>query len=333
MTGETPLLEVDRLSVAFPAPGSGLFGLGRRWLRAVNDVSLTVRPGETLGLVGESGSGKSTLGRAMLGLGPVTSGTVRFRGREISVRDHSALASLRRQTAMVFQDPFNALNPRMTIGQTLGEVLRVHGRARRGSEAAAVAALMETVGLSPALSSRRPRELSGGQCQRAGIARALAVEPSLIVADECVAALDVSIQGQIVNLLMQLTAERHLALVFIAHDLALVRRLCSRVAVMYLGRIVEEGPTERVMAAPNHPYTAALMRAVPSMDPDQKLPEDPGRGDPPSPLDLPPGCPFHPRCAHARDACRSGPPPAMRQGQGRAWACILEPGEALDRAA
>ena len=321
-----PILEVDDLVVRFPISGGGALGLTKRYLSAVNGVSLTVKAGDTLGVVGESGSGKSTLGRAILGLEPVESGHVVFEDLRISDGKRDVLQRLRRETAMVFQDPANALNPKMTVGATLAEVLRVHRKVPRGGEAARVAELLKLVGLDPALADRRPGALSGGQCQRVGIARALAVDPKLIIADECVAALDVSIQGQIINLFLDLKEEIGLTLIFIAHDLAIVRKLSDRVAVMYLGRIVEEGPTESVFAAPRHPYTAALIAAIPEIDPDRMLPAAPIGGEPPSPLALPPGCAFHPRCAYAVDICRSGPPPALFRADDHGWACILPPG-------
>jgi peptide/nickel transport system ATP-binding protein len=333
MSRVPPLLEVDDLVVHFPAPGGGPLGLSRRSVKALNGVSLTLAPGETLGIVGESGSGKSTLGRAILGLGPVTSGRISFMGEDVTAGTASVWKRLRRNTAMVFQDPFNALNPLMTVGQTLGEVLRVHRKVGRGGEREAIAALLRRVGLPPEFAGRRPAALSGGQCQRIGIARALAVEPCLIVADECVAALDVSIQGQIINLLIEMKAQRDLALIFIAHDLSIVRRLCDRVAVMYLGRIVEEGPVERVFHAPRHPYTAALLRAVPALDPASPLPDDLVRGEPPSPLDLPAGCPFHPRCPVVQPVCRADPPPMLRRDAGHAWACVHDPQSRLVTAA
>ncbi|MBB3996301.1 ABC transporter ATP-binding protein [Aureimonas pseudogalii] len=320
------ILEVDDVEVRFAAPGGGPLGLQRREVRAVNGVSLTVRRGETVGIVGESGSGKSTLGRAILGLDRVAQGHVVFDGIKVSDGRRDALRTLRSRAAMVFQDPANSLNPRLTVGETLAEVLRVHHKTKRGGEAARVAELLRLVGLDPALASRRPAALSGGQCQRVGIARAFAVEPSLVIADECVAALDVSIQGQIINLFLDLKDEIGLTLIFIAHDLAIVRRLCDRVAVMYLGRIVEEGPTEAIFRAPRHPYTAALIAAIPEIDPDLALPEAPMGGEPPSPLALPPGCAFHPRCAFAEDRCREGPPPSLRRADDHGWACILEPG-------
>jgi len=320
-----PLLVVDDLSVAFPACGGPPLGLGRRSVRAVNGVTLELWAGEALGLVGESGSGKSTLGRAILGLERATSGKVTFDGVLVSDGRAEDMARLRRETAMVFQDPYGALNPRLTAAEAIAEVLHVHRKAPAADIPARVNELLTLVGLPPDLGARRPASLSGGQCQRVGVARALAVDPRMIVADECVAALDVSIQGQIINLFMELRAKMNLGLIFIAHDLAIVRRLCDRVAVMYLGRIVEEGPTEAVFRNPRHPYTAALIRAIPEIDPDIPLPTDPLKGDPPSPLRLPQGCAFHPRCAHATAPCRTGPPPAQRTAPGRRWACILVP--------
>ena len=323
MSATPALIEVEDLAVRFPAPGGGPFGLGRRSLHAVNGVTLDVRPGEALGIVGESGSGKSTLARAMLRLGEITSGSVRFAGADVTAARGAGLDRLRRETAFVFQDPYGALNPRLTVGQTLAEVLRVHRKVAPERVRERVAELLRTVGLAPELAGARPATLSGGQCQRVGIARALAVEPKLIVADECVAALDVSIQGQIINILLDLKERFGIALVFIAHDLAVVRRLCDRVAVMYLGRIVEEGPTEAVFTAPRHPYTAALIRAIPEIDPDLPLPGAALAGDPPGPLELPAGCAFHPRCPFAEARCRVDPPPAAHREAGHSWACIL----------
>ncbi|MFN3461329.1 MAG: ABC transporter ATP-binding protein, partial [Oceanibaculum sp.] len=300
-----PLLQVEDLAVHFRADRG-------RMVRAVNGASFDLWPGETLGLVGESGCGKSTLGRALLRLGPITAGKARFDGIDLARADAAGIARLRRETAMIFQDPYSALNPRLPIGAAIAEVLSVQKKVPRAQVPARVAALMDMVGLAPELADRRPAVLSGGQCQRAGIARALAVEPKLIIADECVAALDVSIQAQIINLLIELKARMNLALIFIAHDLGVVRRLCDRVAVMYLGRIVESGATEAVFGNPKHPYTRALMRAIPEIDPDRGLPADPLGGEPPSPLDLPPGCPFHPRCPQVMDVCRQDPVPATR---------------------
>ncbi|MBU9846821.1 ABC transporter ATP-binding protein [Rahnella ecdela] len=317
-----PLLEVEDLSVSFPV--SGGLGLKKRSVQAVNNVSLHINAGETLGLVGESGSGKSTLGRAMLHLENTSAGRVRFNGQLITGGMKPDIARLRQQTAMIFQDPFSSLNPRQTIGESIGEVLRVHHKVAKGNIPARINTLLTLVGLSPEHATRRPQALSGGQCQRAGIARALAIEPRLIVADECVAALDVSIQAQIINLLMDLRESMGLAILFIAHDLAIVRRLCDRVAVMYLGKIVESGPTQTVFNAPRHPYTAALVAAIPEIDPDRPLPEHPLQGEPPSPVSLPAGCAFHPRCAFAIDACRHGTAPETRHIADHAFACVLD---------
>lgn len=264
-----PLVEIDDLEVRFPVAG-GLFGR-RRSFSAVAGVSLQIRPGETVGIVGESGSGKSTLARAMLGLTPISDGHVAFDGLSLRGQPGAALARIRQQAAMVFQDPFNSLNPRLTIGQTLSEVLRVQGKVAPAAIPARVEELLRLVELDPALAGRRPRQLSGGQCQRAGIARALAVDPRLIVADECVAALDVTIQAQIVALFQRLVASMELTLVFIAHDLAIVRHLCTRVVVMHHGRIVEEGPCAEVFERPREAYTAALIAAIPDIDPDRRL--------------------------------------------------------------
>ncbi|MEH6774014.1 MAG: ABC transporter ATP-binding protein [Cereibacter changlensis] len=266
---EAPLVEIDDLEVSFPA-GGGLFGRKRR-TKALAGVSLRVGRGETVGIVGESGSGKSTLARALLGLQPVTAGHIAFDGAVLTLERARTLARLRREAAMVFQDPFNALNSRMTIGETLAEVLRVQGKVPAERIPARIGELLDMVGLERDFAARRPRSMSGGQCQRAGIARALAVDPTLIVADECVAALDVTIQAQIVALFRRLVQDHGLTLIFIAHDLAIVRTLCERVVVMQHGRIVEDGASAEIFARPAHPYTAALIAAIPSIDPDRPL--------------------------------------------------------------
>ncbi|MCH4549803.1 ABC transporter ATP-binding protein [Rhizobium changzhiense] len=265
-----PLLEIDDLHVRFRAGGALLRG-GANTVSAVAGVSLQIMPGETVGIVGESGSGKSTLARAVLGLTPLSSGHVTFDGVDLALQKSAGLAKLRRETAMVFQDPYNALNPRLTIGQMLAEVLKVQGKVARSDIPARIGELLDLVGLEREFAGRKPRSMSGGQCQRAGIARALAVEPKLIIADECVAALDVTIQAQIIELFRELTAKMNLTLIFIAHDLAIVRNLCERVVVMYRGEIVEEGRSEEVFARPKHPYTAALIAAIPDIDPDKRL--------------------------------------------------------------
>ena len=317
------LLQIKDLEVKFAASGTGLFGLKKQWVRAVNGVSLNLAAGETLGLVGESGSGKSTLGRAILHLNPISGGQVLFDGIDMAHGSAVDIARLRHETAMIFQDPYAALNPRYTIGETIAEVLRVQRKVPADRIPARVNELLDVVGLRPELASRKPGSLSGGQCQRVGIARALAVEPRLIIADECVAALDVSIQGQIINLLLELQQRMNLAILFIAHDLAIVRRLCDRVAVMYLGKIVEEGPVEAVFTAPRHPYTAALIEAIPEIDPHRPLPSEPLPGEPPSPLNLPTGCAFHPRCRHAQAMCSVVLPPTHFLHEHR-YSCVLE---------
>ncbi|MBY2910211.1 dipeptide ABC transporter ATP-binding protein [Rhizobium leguminosarum] len=275
-----PLLEIDDLHVRFRAGGALLRG-GAKTVSAVAGVSLQIMPGEMVGIVGESGSGKSTLARAVLGLTPLSSGHVTFDGVDLALQKSAGLAKLRRETAMVFQDPYNALNPRLTIGQMLAEVLKVQGKVARADIPVRIGELLDLVGLEREFAGRKPRSMSGGQCQRAGIARALAVNPKLIIADECVAALDVTIQAQIIELFRELTAKMNLTLIFIAHDLAIVRNLCERVVVMYRGEIVEEGRSEEVFAWPKHPYTAALIAAIPDIDPDKRLLQDAdGKDDP-----------------------------------------------------
>jgi peptide/nickel transport system ATP-binding protein len=277
-----PLLEIDDLVVRFPTPGLGLFKKGKTHIAAVNGVSLRIMPGETVGIVGESGSGKSTLARAILGLTPLTSGHISFEGSDLAQQRHQTLAKLRTEAAMVFQDPYNALNPRLTIGDMLAEVLTVQGNTPQLCVPDRIGELLDLVELDRAFATRRPSSMSGGQCQRAGIARALAVNPKLIIADECVAALDVTIQAQIIELFRDLKTRMNLTLLFIAHDLAIVRNLCDRVVVMYRGEIVEEGRCDAVFANPRHAYTAALISAIPDIDPDKPLPQGdlPPRSEP-----------------------------------------------------
>ena len=265
----SPVFEIDDLDVSFPVGGG--FLTGKREVRAVKGVSLRIWPGETVGIVGESGSGKSTLARAMLGLTRVSAGEITFDGKVLTKERDKTLRALRSDAAMVFQDPFNSLNPRLTIGQTLAEVLKTQGETPPDQIPARIGDLLDLVGLDRGFARRRPRSLSGGQCQRAGIARALAVNPRVIIADECVAALDVTIQAQIVDLFRDLTARTGLTLVFIAHDLAIVRNLCERVIVMHHGEVVEDGPSARVFHRPERPYTAALIAAIPDINPDRPL--------------------------------------------------------------
>jgi peptide/nickel transport system ATP-binding protein len=298
-------------------------------VRAVNGVSLELAQGETLGLVGESGCGKSTLGRAILRLAEPTAGRIVFDGDDLAGMDAHRLLQFRRRAQMIFQDPFASLNPRLTVRETLAEVYRVHAICEPSQIEPQIGRLLDTVGLSRDLLDRRPASLSGGQCQRVGIARALALSPKLLVADEAVSALDTSIQAQILNLIGELQRELQLAMVFISHDLGVVRYLCRRTAVMYLGRIVELGPTEQVFSAPKHPYTQALVAAIPRVDLAGSLPEG-LPGEPPSPTRIPAGCAFHPRCTHAMACCRQDPPPSMRDSGPSQVACHLYAAEAAE---
>ena len=319
------ILEVRNLVKHFTVSG-GMFGGSRGIVRAVDGVSFALHRGETLGLVGESGCGKTTTGRCVLQLERPTSGTVMFEGRDLTTLDQAALRPVRRKIQVIFQDPYSSLNPRMTVGQIIGEPLAVHrilpdARAR----AARVRDLLQRVGLLPQHARRYPHELSGGQRQRVGIARALAMEPSLIICDEPVSALDVSIQAQIINLLEDLQSDLGLTYLFIAHDLAVVRHISDRVAVMYLGKIVEIADRKALYDDPLHPYTRALLAAVPIPDPELEARRERVvlGGEVPSPLNPPSGCVFHPRCPIAIDRCR-GEIPELREIRPGHWAaCIL----------
>jgi oligopeptide/dipeptide ABC transporter ATP-binding protein len=299
-----------------------LFSKPEVWVRAVEDVSFTLRTGETIGLLGESGCGKTTLGRAILRLGPVTAGSIHFDGTDITHLEGRALREHRRRFQMIFQDPFSSLNPRFTAGQIVGEALEIHHLA---TDSAArdrrIGELLESVGLDPRLVDRFPHEFSGGQRQRIGIARALAVEPQLIVCDEPVSALDVSVQAQVVNLLQDLQKQRGLAYLFISHDLAVVEHLAHRILVMYLGQVLEEAPASVLCQQPLHPYTQALVSAIPTVDPASKRRRIVLLGDPPSPLSPPSGCPFHPRCPMVQPRCRIEAPVLRDLGDGRRVAC------------
>ncbi|HVO35227.1 MAG TPA: oligopeptide/dipeptide ABC transporter ATP-binding protein [Gemmatimonadales bacterium] len=310
-----PLVEVRDLITHF-SRRAGLLGTRKETVQAVNGVSLEVARRETLGLVGESGCGKTTLGRTILRLIERTSGEVRFDGEDVFGLDPEALRRLRRRMQIIFQDPYASLNPRMSIGRAVREGIEVHRLASGREAERRVAALLEEVGLSTDAARRYPHEFSGGQRQRAGIARALAVEPEFVVCDEPVSALDVSVQAQVLNLLADLQARRGLSYLFISHDLAVIRHIAPRVAVMYVGRIVEEGPSESIYARALHPYTQALLSAVPVPDPKTRRRRIVLTGEPPSAVRPPAGCPFHPRCQHpAKDeTCRTALP-ALRELQ------------------
>jgi len=296
------LLEVNDLKTHFPVR-RGLLGRTIGHVRAVDGITFALGRGKTLGLVGESGCGKTTAGRTILRLIPATEGEALFEGQRVFDLTEGDLRRLRRHMQIIFQDPYGSLNPRMTIGGIIGEPLRVHGEARGRRLQDRVAQLLERVGLSPAYQNRYPHEFSGGQRQRIGIARALALEPRFIVCDEPVSALDVSIQAQILNLLERLQAELGLAYLFIAHDLAVVSHISDDVAVMYLGKIVEQAPSDRLYDKPLHPYTKCLMSSIPKAHPGVARQRIVPRGEVPSAMNPPPGCPFHPRCPWAFERC------------------------------
>ncbi len=321
-----PLVEVDHLEKQFPV-GRGLLGRPHAVVRAVDGVTFDIRAGETLGLVGESGCGKSTLGRLILRLIEPTAGDVRFDGRSLLHLSPRALRAVRRAMQIVFQDPYGSLNPRMRVSGIVAEGLVVHRVGTSAERRERVRALLDLVGLPADAATRFPHEFSGGQRQRIGIARALAVEPRFIVADEAVSALDVSIQAQILNLLQDLKQRLGLTLLFISHDLRVVEHLSDRVAIMYLGKIVEIGSRDEVFADPRHPYTRALLAAVPVPDPRRRGQRPPLAGDVPSPLSPPPGCAFHPRCPYAVEACRTVTPPLEAGRSGRAVACHVFPAD------
>ncbi len=314
------LLEVEGLSKSYPAGRRGPFR--RQMMQVLRDVGLSIAPGEVLGLVGESGSGKSTLGKAVLRLIDAEAKVLRFAGRELSGLGGPEMRAMRKEMQIIFQDPYASLDPRKTVRATLSEALDSHGLHPGGARADRLAELMRMVGLAPEFLDRRPHEFSGGQRQRIGIARALAVEPRFIVADEAVSALDVSIQAQVLNLLADLRAMKGISLLFISHDLSVVRFISDRVMVLYLGRVMEVGPADAVHFAPAHPYTAALVSAEPSLKRD-------GRrirltGEIPSPLTPPSGCVFRSRCPYALPACAQAVPDLRSIGPGRLKACIRD---------
>jgi oligopeptide/dipeptide ABC transporter ATP-binding protein len=323
--GNTPratVLEVCGLKMHFPVR-KGLLRRTQGYVHAVDDVSFTIGEGETLGLVGESGCGKTTVGRAVLRLIEPTAGTIRLDGREITGLGKRALRPFRRQMQIVFQDPFSSLNPRMRAGDIVGEPLKIHGSELKQRRQEKVAELFERVGLRRAQMDNFPHQFSGGQRQRIGVARAIALNPRLIVGDEPVSALDVSIQAQVVNLLVDLQRELKLSYLFISHNLAVVEHISHRIAVMYLGRIVEYTDKTSLFTRPMHPYTEALLAAVPVPDPTVKRIKRVVGGDVPSPLDPPSGCHFHTRCPYAESRCRQQSPPLREVEPGHHVACHL----------
>ncbi|MEO8092165.1 MAG: dipeptide ABC transporter ATP-binding protein [bacterium] len=326
MSDDRPLLEVEDLVKHFLIKSGILIDREIGRVRAVDGVSFSVRKGETLGLVGESGCGKSTLCRTLLRLIEPTSGSIRFDGQELTELGRSGLREARREMQMIFQDPYASLNPRKRVGQIVGDPLQLHGIASGDQRKRQVQELLERVGLSPEHYNRYPHEFSGGQRQRIGIARALALQPKLIVADEPVSALDVSIQAQIINLLSDLQSEFELTYIFVAHDLGVVRHVSDRIAVMYLGKIVEIGPAEAVYTNPIHPYTLSLLSAIPIPDPRANETREPIvlEGDVPSPANPPTACRFHPRCSYATDVCSELEPQLVDHGGGH-WAACHHP--------
>ncbi|MBL9189888.1 MAG: ATP-binding cassette domain-containing protein [Opitutaceae bacterium] len=319
-----PILQLTDVRTHFPITRGFLLRREVGTVKAVDGVSLSLGRGEVLGLVGESGCGKSTLARTIAQLVPTTGGTVILEGRNLTSGSAGEVHAMRRNLQMVFQDPYASLNPRLTVFATLAEPLLVHGVCPPAAVPARVAELMNLVGLAPRFMQKYPHEFSGGQRQRIAIARALALEPKIIIADEPVSALDVSIQAQILNLLAQLVRKMNLSLIFIAHDLSVVKHISDRVAVMYLGKIVELGPALDVIDRPQHPYTRALVSAIPTANPDTERTRQRIvlAGDPPSPINPSVGCAFHPRCPHAQEKCKAAVPPLTQAEPTREVACV-----------
>jgi oligopeptide transport system ATP-binding protein len=322
-TTDGELLRVEHLKMYFPITQGIILQRQVGWVRAVDDISFTVTRGETLGLVGESGCGKSTTGRSILQLYKPTGGTVNFLGKELTKLSGGELRKMRREMQMIFQDPYASLNPRMTVGSIIGEPLEIHGLAKGREKQERVQELLRIVGLNPYFANRYPHEFSGGQRQRIGIARALAVQPSFIVCDEPISALDVSIQAQVINLLEELQGQFNLTYLFIAHDLSVVRHISDRVAVMYVGKIVELTTRDLLYERPLHPYTKALLSAVPIPDPavERRRQRIILTGDVPSPVNPPTGCRFHPRCPFAQDVCREQEPELLEVEPNHFAAC------------
>jgi peptide/nickel transport system ATP-binding protein/oligopeptide transport system ATP-binding protein len=319
-----PLLEVRNLVKHFPITQGIVFQRKIGAVRAVDNISFEVRRGETLGIVGETGCGKSTTARLLVRLLDPTSGEILFNGEDIAKRKRAGLKQLHRDAQMIFQDPYSSLNPRKTVGSIISEPFAIHGLlSEKGARKKRVQELMDRVGLNPEHFNRYPHEFSGGQRQRIGVARAIALEPKLLVADEPVSALDVSIQAQVLNLLRGLQRELDLTLIFIAHDLSVVRHMCDRVAVMYLGKIAEVAPSDSLYGFPRHPYTGALLSAVPVPNPSlsQRRNRQLLSGDVPSPANPPPACRFHTRCPKAQSLCSSEEPPLEDKGRGTTAAC------------